>query len=66
VEDFLGSDQKAAVVLAPAGNIEQADQNAFRADANGVVEISGDPFSDEHGSDVGACDRGEDGWNRFH
>jgi hypothetical protein len=65
-EDFLGSDQDATVVLAAASNIEQPDQNAFRADANGVVEISGDPFSDELGSDVGPCDRGEDGWNWFH
>jgi hypothetical protein len=65
-EDLLGSDQEVTVVLAAAGNIEQADQNAFRADANGVVEISGNAFSDEHRSDVGACDRGEDGCNRFH
>jgi hypothetical protein len=64
-EGFLGSDQEATVVLAAAGNVEQPDQNAFRADANGVVEISGDAISDEHGCDVCACDRGEDGWNRF-
>jgi hypothetical protein len=64
-EDFLGSDQEAAVVLASAGNVEQPDQNTFRADANGVVEVSRHTFSDEHGSDVGACDRGEDGWDRF-
>jgi hypothetical protein len=65
-EDFLGSDQEVTVVLAAAGNIEQPDQNAIRADANRVIEISGNPFSDKHGSDVSTCDRREDGWNRFH
>jgi hypothetical protein len=65
-EDFLRDDQEVPVVLAASANIEQPDQHAFRADANGVIEISGDTLSDKDGGYVGTCDRGEDGWNRFH
>ena len=60
-KDFLRGGEDAAVVLAEAGDIEQAKQNPLGADADGVVEISGHAFADEDGSDVGAFDLREYG-----
>ena len=33
------------IVLAASGNIEQAEQDPFRAHSQGIVEIAGDSFS---------------------
>ena len=53
--------QDAAVILAAPGHVEQAKQNALRADADGVVEISGNAFSHKDGCDVSALDLGKYG-----
>ena len=60
-KDFLRGGEDAAIVLAASGDIEQAEQNALGADANGVVEISGNALADEDGGDVGAFDFGKYG-----
>src|SRR5277367_6936718 len=41
-EDFLGRAQDAAIVSAPASNIEQPKQNPLRAYADRIIEVSGD------------------------
>ena len=57
----MSGGEDAAVILAASGNVEQAKQNALGADAEGVVEISGNAFAHEDGRDVGPLDLGEDG-----
>ncbi len=59
--------ENAAVILAASGNIEQTKQNALRAHADGVIEISGDAFAHKDGGDVRALDLwkyGRDGLDR--
>ena len=60
-EDLLSCGQDAAVILAAPGHVEQAKQNALGADADGVVEISGNAFSHKDGCDVSALDLGKHG-----
>jgi len=65
-KDFLRSNEEIAVFIAPPGDVKQADEYTFRADADGVIEISGLPLAHENRSDVGAIDFGENGWDRLH
>ena len=51
-EDFLGTDQYSAVVLAPARDIEQSEQNPLRADAESIIEVPGYAIAAE---DSGHC-----------
>jgi hypothetical protein len=60
-EGFLRGDEKAAVVFAAPGDIQQADENAFGADADRVVEIACYAFADEQGTKLSAGDRWKDG-----
>jgi len=65
-EDLLRGDEDAAVVLAASGDVEQADENALGAGADGVVKIAGNAFADKDGSDVSALDLGEHSWHGFN
>ena len=65
-EDLLSSDEEMAVVLTASSDVEEADENALRADADGVVEITGDAFAGKDGGDVGSLDYREDGRSRLN
>lgn len=60
-EDLLGSGEDVTVFVAASGDIEEADENAFRAGANGIIEISGNALADERGGKVRTIDLREDG-----
>jgi hypothetical protein len=64
-EDFLRGREKTAVLVAAAGNVEQAEEDALGADANGIVEISGNALAYEDGCNVRALDLGKGGWDRL-
>lgn len=59
-ENLLSVDEDVAIILARSGDIEESDEDAFGAGADGVVEVSSHPFTGEDGSDVGAVDLGKD------
>ena len=52
-------------MLAPAGNIEQPNENAVRTAANGIVEIACDTAADKYSRDVSTFDGGKDSRNGF-
>ena len=60
-KDLLRGCEDAAVVVAAAGHVEQTKQHALGADAQGIVEISGNALAHEGGGDVGALDLGKYG-----
>ena len=60
VRKFPARSEDAAIILAPSGDIEQAEQNALGADADGIVEVSGNAFSGENGGNIRALDLGKD------
>ena len=62
---ILGGNQEAAVVFTASADIQQADEHAFGADADRIVEISADALANEQSGDVGAGDSGKDGRDRL-
>ena len=61
----MGVGEDVAVVVAHSSDVEEADEDALRARANDIVEISCDTLTAEHGGDVGPIDLGEDRGNRL-
>jgi hypothetical protein len=59
VKYLLRSRENELIVLAASGDVEQAEQDAFGADPQGVVKISGDPFSVGGGGNLGTLDLGK-------
>jgi hypothetical protein len=51
-KDLRCGQQDGLVVLAASGHIEQAKQNPFRADSQGVIEIAGNSCSIGSGGDL--------------
>jgi len=64
-EHFLCGDQETAIVFAPSGNVEEADQNTLGTDANRIIEVSGNSFSNEYSGDISSFDLREDSGGRF-
>ncbi len=64
-KDSLRGSEDVAVVLAASGDVEQSKQNALRAHADGIIEISGNALAHEDGGDVRPLNLGKDGWNRL-
>jgi hypothetical protein len=64
-ELFLCRDEETACVIAPSGNIQETDQNALGTHADGIIEVSGDAFPDEYGSNICPFNLREDGGNGF-
>jgi hypothetical protein len=65
-KDFLRGNKEIAVFIAPPGNVQQAYEHTFWADADGIIEISGQPLAYENRSDVSSIEFGEHGWDRLH
>jgi hypothetical protein len=65
-EDLLSGGEEMAVVLTASSDVEEADENALRADADGIVEIPGDARAGKDGGDVGSLDYREDGRSRLN
>ena len=64
---YLGrSREDGLIVLATSGNIEQAEQYPFRADSQGVIKISSNPFSVGGGGNLCALDLRELSRDRLH
>src|SRR5262252_3383943 len=63
-EHFLFGDQETASIFAPSGNVEERDQNPLGTDTNRIIEVSGDAFCNEHGSDICPFNSRKDGGNR--
>lgn len=65
-EDFLRGGEELAVLLLDSGDVEEAEKNALGADADAVIEISGDALADKNGGNFSAVDAREDGRDGFN
>jgi hypothetical protein len=55
-EHLLGGNKKMAVLFATASDVEKADENALRTDADGVIEIAGNALAGKHRCNVSSLD----------
>src|SRR5579871_137805 len=64
-EDALGEGKNAAIFFAASGHVEEPEQDALGADAEGIVKVASYALADERGGDFGSFHGREKGWDRL-